>query len=179
MWTEYATIIEVNRAIPIRHMIKYANGIYEKRKQSNLVVFVLKIGLIIQCAYLAANMAFKRCRNCCYALMFSHLFFILFRGSNTWRFYPSINGWVFFSFGDKRIMNKVFFSFMLLFAIFWLKIFFFVNELWLINLFVNFLIQIDEYHVKGLYANLKYHQHHHGSITMIYFVWFYFIVHIV
>lgn len=59
----YGTIIEVNRATPLRHMIKYANGIYEKRKQSNLVVFVLEIRLIIRCAYLAANMAFEGFRK--------------------------------------------------------------------------------------------------------------------
>lgn len=56
-------------------MIKYANGIYEKRKQSNLVVFVLEIRLIIQCTYLAANMAFERFekKNCCYDLAFDVL----------------------------------------------------------------------------------------------------------
>lgn len=134
MWTEYGTIIEVNTAIPVRHMIKYANGIYEKRKQSNLVVFVLEIRLIIQCAYLAANLAFEQFQKLLLRPSRSVLFMrIILEGRIRDEF---IHQWMdefslYFFFQWQKNNEQSFIAFMLLFVIFWFWIFFFVIKLWL------------------------------------------------
>lgn len=158
-------------------MIKYANGIYEKRKQSNLLVFVLKIRLIIQYAYLAANMAFEKCKNGKLRL-FVRCFF--------WRVeyvtILSINKWMrflifhFFLWWQKN-NEQSFIIFMLLFVIIWLQFFLRYRIMtWICSW--TFLVLNRWMPCQRLtkFSNHHHQHHYHGSITMIYF---FVIVHIV